>query len=190
VLRIISTTRIFKLLQYIYFDDFLYIGASLARVVHYFCNKFTFICKTVINLIVETGVTNRVDYTKIHELYYYEPGGTSTKNMLHWVQVYDSKVVGEFDYGEKENIKVYGQRIPPTFDLSKFNKYKIKSWITRSDADPFSDVKDTTDFVNLVMDKSLVTVKDLKNYNHLDYLWSRDAVEDIYNEVLHFLAEK
>jgi hypothetical protein len=175
----------------LFLDNFLYIGTSLTEMTHYVCETFTFLCKTVINLIAEKSVTNRTDYKKIQDLYYYEPGGSSTKNVVHWVQVYDSKNVAEYDYGSSaDNMRVYGQSTPPVFDLSKFNNYKVKSWITRSDADPFSMVRDTSAFVNLVMDKSVVTVKDLTNYNHLDYLWSKDAVDDIYKEVVEFLGEK
>jgi hypothetical protein len=180
-------TNIIKILQSLFIDDFLYIGTSLSEITHKLCQTFTFVCKTVINLIAETSVTNRTDYTKIDELYYFEPGGTSTKNVAHWVQVYQSKNVAEFDYGEKENLNVYGQKTPPVFDLARFNGYKVKSFITRTDTDPFSTIKDTTDFVDLVMDKTVVYVKDLKNYNHLDYLWAHDAVNDVYKDVLKFL---
>jgi hypothetical protein len=188
VLQFLSDSHIAAVLSDLFLDNFLYIGTSLSSITHYLCETFTFICKTVINLIAEKSVTNRTDYTKIDDLYYYEPGGTSTKNLVHWVQVYDSKNVAEFDYGEDMNMNVYGQSTPPVFDLSQFNNYKVKSWITRSDADPFSAIRDTTAFVDLVMDKSYITIKDLTNYNHLDYLWSFDAVNDLYKDVIAFLS--
>jgi hypothetical protein len=183
-------SHIMKILESLFVDNFLYLGTSLSEITHYLCKTFTFVCKTVINLIAEKSVTNRCDFKKIDDLYHYEPGGTSTKNIVHWVQVYDSKNVAEFDYGEKENLKGYGTKTPPVFELAKFNGYKVKSLITRSDQDPFSMIRDTTAFVDLVMDKTVIEIKDLKNYNHLDYLWSKDAVNEIYKDVIRFLGEK
>jgi type IV secretory pathway VirB4 component len=52
-----------------------------------------------------------------------------------------------------------------------------------SDSDPFSnenDLKQITQFLH----KDIVEVKKLINYNHLDFLWSKDAKDDIYVEIL------
>ena len=47
-------------------------------------------------------------------------GGTSTKNLLHWVQMIRTKRFRPFDYGHAKNMKVYGQSSPPDYDISNF----------------------------------------------------------------------
>lgn len=41
-----------------------------------------------------------MDYKQIADIYYYEPGGTSTKNLVHWIQTYKKKELAFFDYGK------------------------------------------------------------------------------------------
>lgn len=121
------------------------------------------------------------------DLYFYEPGGSSTKNVIHWVQVYDDQVLGQFDYGKKLNLKIYGSEKPPEYDLSNWSNWSIPSFIINSDADPFSTEKDLEFFLSHVHNKQNFFIKKLTNYNHLDYLWSIDAKKDIYFDLIEFL---
>ena len=55
-----------------------------------------------------------------------------------------------------------------------------------SDSDPFSnenDLKHLTDNLN----KHYAKVKKMSNYNHLDFLWSEDAKNDIYKDIVSFI---
>ena len=86
-------------------------------------------------------MTNRVNYKDITDIYYYEPGGTSTKNLIHWIQIYEKKELTQFDYG-KGNIDFYGKKDAPKYEVDNFNNWKIKTFMTMSDSDPFSTEKD------------------------------------------------
>jgi hypothetical protein len=92
-----------------------------------------------------------------------------------------------FDYGKIKNLKVYGSVNPPAFDEKRFNEYRIKSFITTSDSDPFSTIEDINFFYNNVRDKSAITFLNMKNYNHLDYLWAPDAKDDLYKNIILFI---
>jgi pimeloyl-ACP methyl ester carboxylesterase len=189
ILKIFADTGVLSLLQKAHLDDLLYIGTSFGRVVHYFCTKATFICSTVINSIVDLGTT-RIDYKEVENLFYYEPGGTSTKNLIHWVQIYSNKILQQFDYGQDKNIKIYGQPTPPLYNVDNFKKFNIKSFLTISDSDPFSDEKDLDYLLDKVQNRTdFITVKNLTGYNHLDYLWSTDADKDIYPDLINFLLD-
>ena len=144
-------------------------------------------CKTLINALIETKITNRADWKKLTDLFFYEPGGTSTKNLMHWIQLYDTQELAEFDYGKKENIKIYGTEKPPKYNVQNWKSWKIPSFITFSDADPYSVDEDTNYFLNHVENKDNFVFKRLKNYNHLDYIWSEDAKNDLYYDIFSFL---
>ena len=48
-------------------------------------------------------------------------GGTSTKNLLHWVQMMRAGYFQMFDFGTPEaNQIAYGQSYPPRYDTTKF----------------------------------------------------------------------
>ncbi len=109
---------------------------------------------------------------KLTNVFYFEPGGTSTKTLLHWVQLYRSHKQTKFDYGKKKNREIYGQDNPPAYDIEKLKNYNVKSYMTLSDNDSFSYPKDVMDFINLVPEerrKQIFTIKvELINKNFIE----------------------
>jgi hypothetical protein len=46
------------------------------------------------------------------------PSGSSTKNVAHFNQFIRQPDFKNYDYGAKKNIKIYGQKDAPHYDLS------------------------------------------------------------------------
>lgn len=175
----------------LHLDNVLELGTSITRLIHFLCSKVLFLCRFIIEFIVDIKVTNRVDYREISDLYYYEPGGTSSKNLIHWVQIYQRQELALYDYGRKGNREKYGTDLPPRYNVDNFKDYNIPTIMTMSDSDPFSDEKDIDFFFNAVGPSkagSLVKILRLTNYNHLDYLWADSAIEDVFKPIIAFLA--
>ena len=126
---------------------------------------------------------------KLFSEFLYVPAGTSSKNIRHWMQMYNTKRLARYDYGEKKNMEIYGTKKPPIYDLSIFTKYKVKSFLYTSDSDPFSNIEDLNHLTKY-LNKKYVTIRRLNNYNHLDFLWSDDAKEDIYMQVVKDLNDQ
>jgi hypothetical protein len=106
------------------------------------------------------------------------------------MQIYTSQKLAKFDYGKKDNLLIYGNINPPEYNLKQFSTYNIPSFLTRSDSDPFSALEDIDLWLKLANydnKKNLIEVLNLKNYNHLDYLWSKDSKNDIYKKIVDFL---
>ena len=146
------------------------------------------ICKTVISSIIENESTEKIDWYMIKHVYYYQPGGTSAKNLIHWLQILNHDEVTQFDHGEHDNMIMYGQPHPPKYDLNKLRDFSIDMFITTSDGDPYC-VNEDYEHMMEVFRNSKKTVRNLSKYNHLDYLWSSNAHEDIYKHLLSFLIE-
>ncbi len=47
------------------------------------------------------------------------PSGTSTKDLNHCAQYLNKGEFRMYDYGQTENLLVYGQTVPPLYNLSK-----------------------------------------------------------------------
>jgi hypothetical protein len=187
VLKILSYTKLANVINKFLTENLMDIGTSFSKVTHFFCSKLTLICKIIINLIIETKITNRVDWKEISDLYYYEPGGTSTKNLLHWIQLYREKTYSMYNYGEKTNIEVYGNKKAPIYNTDNWKRWDVESFITASDSDPFSTDQDFEWFFSQVKNKERFYIKKMVNYNHCDYMWSSDARKDLYDDVVKFL---
>lgn len=95
------------------------------------------LCEDVLWLLFDAipGVDD-TDRTAVSYAYY--PAGTSLKNLEHWEQEVNSGNFQSFDYGKKENQKVYGQATPPLYDLTKMSKVPIGMFTGTQDelADP------------------------------------------------------
>ena len=173
--------------------NFLSFPIEMGQVLVPFCGgKAKILCQSILKLCFG-GLTNtgRVDYDRLGKnIFLYEPGGTSLQNIKHWIQIYSSKKLLKFDYGSKsENKKQYGTEKPPEYDLTKMKNYSIKSMVTTSDADPFCNPNDTLDFLKNIEDQSVVKVMNLTNYDHIDYLWSDSAYEEVFPKILDFLGQ-
>ena len=172
--------------------NFMTFPKEFGQVLVPFCSgKAKNLCHTVMRICFggfeDTG---RVDYDRLGKnIFMHMPGGTSLQNMKHWLQLYDTKKTAKYDFGTIENLIHYGTSYAPRYHLSRMRKYKIKSLIAVSDADPFCNPEDTLEFLLKINDQSFIEILSLKDYNHIDYLWADSAYEDIYPKVLEFLAQ-
>ena len=149
------------------------------------CNKILSVC---FGGLEDTG---RIDYERLGKtIFMYEPGGTSLRNMKHWIQIYKAKRLQKYDYGELKNLIHYGSVNPPVYDLNQMKKYSIPSLMTISDADPFANPQDTIEFIDNIENKNIVQILSLSNYNHIDYFWADSAIEEIFPKVIDFIKIK
>ena len=172
--------------------NFMTFPKELGQVLVPFCTgKAKNLCHTVMRMCFggfeDTG---RVDYDRLGKnIFMHQPGGTSLQNMKHWLQLFDTKKTAKYDFGAIDNMIHYGTTYPPRYHLSRMRKYKIKSLIAVSDADPFCNPIDTLEFLLKIDDQSVIEILSLKDYNHIDYVWADSAYEDIYPKVLEFLGQ-
>ncbi len=95
----------------------------------------------------------------------------------------------KFDYGKEENLRIYNSEEPPVYNLDNLYNWNIKSLLFTSDVDPFSNPIDVKETVDKIKNKHLIQIPFIENYNHIDFLWSFDAVNDIYPKIIHFLNQ-
>jgi pimeloyl-ACP methyl ester carboxylesterase len=182
-----------NILDLIPVKNFLSFPKEIGQILVPFCtSKAKFLCNTILSLSFG-GIedTRRVDYERLGKnIFLYEPGGTSLRNMKHWIQIYKAKRVQKYDYGDIfSNLIHYGRVTPPVYDLKQMKKYSIPSLMTTSDSDPFANPQDTLEFVDNIENKNIVEILSLHNYNHIDYFWADSAIEEIFPKVINFFKE-
>lgn len=86
----------------------------------------------------------------------------------------------QYDYGEN-NTLVYGKTEPPLYNISKITApvslyYSNNDWLAAQ-----QDVERLRDLLPNVSKSTLLSAD---GFNHLDFLWARDVVESVYNDVI------
>ncbi|KAI6177906.1 Lipase [Aphelenchoides fujianensis] len=111
------------------------------------------------------------------------PAGTSTVNIVHWIQVHLAKKLQKYDYGSTAaNREHYGQDTPPVYNLSKIT---TPTYLYFSPADWLATSRDVEESIIGVVDKRyLKRIKPMPEFNHFDFIWSLNAKEKIYDEII------
>ena len=106
-----------------------------------------------------------MDIDRMAVLGRHEPGGTSAENIVHWIQMMNSGNFQRYDYGQEENINVYGQPTPPLYDVQNFksNVKDLNMLLLRGENDALADKEDFKTLIEELSDK-------IGNYLFLSYL--------------------
>lgn len=113
------------------------------------------------------------------------PSGASTKTVVHYGQeIRTDGKFKRFDYGVEGNMREYGRPTPPEYPLSNIT-LPIALLSAESDwLSPDADVK--TLHADLANPIEHYVVPD-KEFNHLDFMWAKDAPKLVYKKLLQLL---
>jgi len=115
-------------------------------------------------------------------------GGTSTKNLFHWVQMMRSGYFQQFDYGTPEaNMRQYGQTTPPLYNTDNFktNLAKVPIFLFAGGNDALVASDDYAKLLNIL--PASTKSKVITDYNHLDYMWAADINSNVNSDIFDFL---
>ncbi|RWS00483.1 gastric triacylglycerol lipase-like protein 2 [Dinothrombium tinctorium] len=114
------------------------------------------------------------------------PAGTSARNMAHLGQNMHSKKFQKFDYGCEKNLKKYGTDATPVYDLKNVDSKNIA--LLHSQNDFISDPEDLNFLRKEVKGKFFLDHQvNYSNWNHIDYIWGREAEKYVNIIVLEIL---
>ncbi|XP_053602237.1 lipase 3-like [Plodia interpunctella] len=114
------------------------------------------------------------------------PAGASTRQVVHFGQLYNSKKFVQFDHGWISNRRIYGSFKPPAYNLSAittpvFLHYADNDWLATPD-----DVDKLLKEVKSAMGKYRVP---MAKFNHLDFVFAINAKELIYDRMLNIMTQ-
>ncbi|EDO41646.1 predicted protein, partial [Nematostella vectensis] len=137
------------------------------------------VCSDVI-FILDGFDQSQLNMTRLPVYISHTPAGTSVKNMIHYAQMYKSKKFEMYDYG-KDNIKRYGQNTPPQYNISAITVPTMLYW---GGNDWLADPDDVSLLMKALPPKTLIDNKELKAWQHLDFIWGLDAAELVYDDIV------
>jgi len=152
------------------------------------CREIPHIC--VMTLDSLCGPTTNLNATRMQVYLSETPAGTSTQNVMHFVQgIVDRKArFMMYDYGSPEaNAAHYsGASTPPVYDLSQFN---VPTVLFSGKRDWMADPKDVRALVNDIPKKYILQHTVEESFAHLDYVWAPKAAKKVYLPVAEALKK-
>lgn len=112
--------------------------------------------------------------------------------MRHWLQAVRTGVFQRYDHGKSKNLKEYGSKTPPPYDLDKMRNgmKNINTFLFRGDNDALVAEKD---FENLKQqlrrDESdaILETTIIPEFGHLDYLWAANVNSQINQPIIDLM---
>lgn len=141
------------------------------------------ICENVIFIICGF---DRKEFNQdiLQDIFAKYPAGTSTKTVIHYAQQIKSNSFEQYDYGPEDNLKYYGQKTPPIYNVTNIRQpiylmYGMNDWLA-----DYIDVKQLAKQI-----KNLVGIQKvpLDSFNHVDFLFGKDAEKLVYQPVIKIL---
>ncbi|VDL76542.1 unnamed protein product [Nippostrongylus brasiliensis] len=143
----------------------------------------TDLCDNVLFLIAGPE-SHQMNKTRTPVYLTHTPAGTSSQNIMHWLQMVKKGTVAMYDYGKKENKKKYGQEKPPEYD---FTKIENPIYVYSGDSDWLADPEDISGYLMPRISHTVEKNQELNDYNHLDFIWGLRAAADIYTPVIDII---
>ncbi|KAL6431826.1 hypothetical protein ACFW04_007359 [Cataglyphis niger] len=117
----------------------------------------------------------------------HDPAGSSTKTLIHYLQALQTNTFRQFDYGPIRNLLMYNSAEPPDYNLTNITVpialfYGVNDWIIE-----VSGVEKLSRLLPNVVDMYKVP---WSKFNHLDFVWAKDAPILVYKRILELMKRK
>jgi len=156
-----------------------------------FCKNPTTVemCSELIFLI--TGFdSDQLNITLMDSFMHHSPAGTSSKTLLHVLQLVKSGGFHGFDWGSKHaNEEHHGEKDPPTYRLHDV-EYPVAVYYGDNDllVDKIDVEKTTSELPFIVSSPNIMIHEvDYENWNHMDFVWGMDAKTFVYQDLIQNL---
>lgn len=114
------------------------------------------------------------------------PAGSSTNQLIHYVQGYYVNTFRQFDHGVEENIIRYGQPSPPDYQLDKITS---PVYIYYSEYDEISTAEDIRKLASKLPNLILNHLVTSPNWTHMDFVVGLDIKRQINDLIVQFCLE-
>ncbi|KHJ91270.1 hypothetical protein OESDEN_08866 [Oesophagostomum dentatum] len=150
------------------------------------------LCDKTVNKLCEDFIfsvvgpnSNQFNMSRLGIYMAHDPAGTSSRNMLHFAQMINTKRFAPFDQGVDGNLRWYGTTYPPEYDMRAVHS---DIYLFYSDYDWLATAEDVEEYLipNLPT-TSLKLARRLQGFNHNDFVWGLRARSEIYDPIANFI---
>ncbi|KAM9462150.1 gastric triacylglycerol lipase [Clarias gariepinus] len=165
--------------------DFLPQNALIKFFATEFCSKkpISVLCGNIFFLLCGFDEIN-LNMTRTPVYTTHCPAGTSVQNMVHWAQAIKSKKLMAYDYGKAGNIAHYNQSTPPLYYVRDM---KVPTAVWSGGHDTLADPNDVA--LLLTQIPNLVFHRNIKHWEHLDFIWGLDAPQEMYEPMIKMMRQ-
>ncbi|CAH0603389.1 unnamed protein product [Chrysodeixis includens] len=112
------------------------------------------------------------------------PAGASTRQLIHFGQLYKKGTFEQFDYGWLRNKRIYGTYKPPSYKLSAI---RTPVFLHYADNDWLSTPTDVMKLAKQIPSAVGIHRVPMAKFNHLDFVFAINATELIYNRLINIM---
>ncbi|KAJ8967858.1 hypothetical protein NQ317_017625, partial [Molorchus minor] len=132
------------------------------------------------------GDNTQLDKTVFPLIFQTTPSDASTKQFIHYFQLIKSGRFRQFDYGHRKNIKIYGKKHPPDYNISTITA-PIALYYGKNDRYvDIGDVKHTIQILSNVVHDYLIPYE---HFNHGDFLFASDVKPLLYDKIFRVMEQ-
>lgn len=129
----------------------------------------------------------QMNFTLLPVIIGHTPAGTSARTLLHFAQGVTSQRFCQFDYESKEaNMEMYGVPSPPDYSLGMVTCPVLLYW---GENDWLAHPKDVAELADKLPNLVASVRVPYDSWNHLDFLWGKDADQLLYTPAMQMMAE-
>ncbi|XP_037719708.1 lipase 3 [Drosophila subpulchrella] len=150
------------------------------RLVDNSCHMIDSICNNAFIMFANGGYVN-ANASSMSVLIETHPAGSSSNQGIHYLQLWKSGEFRQYDWGTKKNLELYGQELPPDYDLSQITA-PTHLYSSNNDALCGPEDVDTLvkNFVHLTEDYRVP----VQSFNHLDFIIARNMKELVNDPII------
>lgn len=129
----------------------------------------------------------QMNFTLLPVIVGHTPAGTSSRTVLHFAQGVQSSRFRQFDFGDEErNLEEYGSTEPPEYSLAHVTCPVVLYW---GQNDWLTQPRDVAEIARQLPGLVASIRVPYDSWNHLDFLWGKDADSLLYKPAMAVMAD-
>ncbi|XP_068710633.1 lipase member K-like [Montipora foliosa] len=142
------------------------------------------ICYDILELVVGMDSKN-IDQSRAPVYFSHILEGTSFKDVVHYTQMIINNRCQKFDYGPTRNKNLYNRATVP---LCRVQDMPTPTLMFVAEKDLLGDVDDNNALKRKI--KNLAHYEVIRGWNHLDFLYGKDAVNRLYRKLVSIMKTR
>lgn len=179
-------TPLAQILEFLGFYDILPYGNS-PEFGYHFCNDLLPLCSFFQLFPDGNHTVDNID--RLPVIYAHEPGGTSTRDLMHYEQgiTHGGEAFCKYDYGKLDNMRVYHNITAPCYDLGAI---KAKVALFHGTDDKLADPRDVAWLKTQLREETLIYSELLQDFGHLTFTWGNADSMKYFDKVIELVKQQ